>query len=110
MLFEESIFLLYILPREEAVQNWLRKTQLLLIPTQEYRIENKKCTPEKDSCITLTLTILNAFILTFPHSSSDREKRKLTKKKGENPKENFPIKGISPKVVPAYSRCFEWYL
>lgn len=76
VLFEDSIFTPN-LPSKGA-WNWLVRT--FLSQTKECGAENNECAAENNfnialHYIILTLTILNEFNVTFPHSSSDRKKQ-----------------------------------
>lgn len=75
MSFEESIFTPNLLSK--GAQNCLVRT--FLSQTKEYRAENDEFVAENNfnivlHYIILTLTILNEYNVTFPHSSSDRKK------------------------------------
>lgn len=76
----KNLFLLLIfLLKEKVLGTDSQEPNGFLPQTKVYKAENDECVAKNNfnialHYIILTLTILNEFIVTFPHSSSDRKK------------------------------------
>lgn len=75
----KNLFLLLIfLLKEKVLGTDSKEPNGFLSQTKEYRAENDECVAENFNIALhyIILTLTNEFIVTFPHSPSDRKKRK----------------------------------